>query len=386
MFSFEIEKKSKKSRARVGIIHTPHGVIHTPAFIPVATQATVKGITRRQLEEIGIEAVLSNTYHLYLRPGDKVVKKLGGLHGFMNWNKPVFTDSGGFQVFSLGASIEHKIGKVADSSAVRKKKKKDEGESEHTNIYQSDKFVKITEEGVQFRSHLDGSSHFIGPEESMKIQENLGADIIFTFDECTSPMHDYQYVKKSMERTHRWAKRSIRSHQRKDQALFGIVQGGDFKDLRAISAKFIGKQDFPGFGIGGSFGKPEKVLDWTLPLLPVGKPRHFLGIGLVPDILASVKRGIDTFDCVVPTRLGRNGTALTKEGNLNVRAAQFKLDKNPIEKNCGCYTCQNFSRYYLCHLFKANEMLGPILTTIHNLWFMEHLMRKIREDIMRGKL
>lgn len=403
-FYFEIIKKSKKSKARAGIIRTPHGEIHTPAFIPVATQATVKGITVEQLKEMGIESILANTYHLYLRPGDKVVKRFGGLHEFMGWNKPLFTDSGGYQVFSLGAGIEHGVGKIASifpSEPRRGERRPELVEGQPlkkppvTPSFRRNKnqyclpAAKITEDGVYFRSHLDGSQHFIGPEESMKIQENLGADIIFAFDECTSPLHDYKYTKNSMERTHRWAIRSLKAHKRKDQALFGIVQGGAYRDLRIKSTKFISKLDFSGFGIGGSLGKSKKdmhrVLGWTVPLLPDKKPRHLLGIGSMEDILMAVKKGIDTFDCVIPTRLGRNGTALTGQGNLHLRAAKNKLDRNPIEKNCGCYTCGHFARYYLNHLFRAGEMLGPILATIHNLWFMESLMKDIRQRILDSK-
>ncbi len=390
-FSFEIAKKSKKSRARTGLINTPHGVIHTPAFIPVATQATVKGITVEQLKKMGIEVILSNTYHLYLRPGDKTIKKLGGLHKFMGWDRPIVTDSGGFQVFSLGAAIDHGVSKIANIFPNEGAHKPPV--SPRIAYQPKEGFMpsaKITEEGVYFKSHLDGSSHFIGPEESMKIQENLGADIIFAFDECTSPLHDYQYTKNSMERTHRWAVRCVQAHNKKDQALFGIVQGGEYKDLRLASAKFIGGLDFPGFGIGGSLGKSKKdmyqVLNWTLPVLPEKKPKHLLGIGSVEDIVKCVQQGIDTFDCVIPTRLGRNGAAITKKGNINLKSAQYKLDRNPIEKDCQCYTCSNFARYYLWHLFKAGEMLGPILATIHNLWFMENLLREIRVKINNGKI
>ncbi len=382
MFSFEIVKKSKKSLARTGIIKTPHGEIHTPAFIPVATQATIKGITEEQLKSIGIEVVLANTYHLYLRPGDKVIKKLGGLHKFMNWDRPIVTDSGGFQVFSLGAAIEHGVGKIANIFPGETVRPASHGQS----------LTRITEEGVYFRSHLDGSRRFIGPEESIKIQENLGADIIFAFDECTSPLHDHAYTQKAMERTHRWAARCLEAHQALPagrQWLFGIVQGGAYEDLRITSAKFIGGLDFPGFGIGGSLGKSKKdmhkVLDWVAPILPETKPRHLLGIGSVEDIYEAVKRGMDSFDCVIPTRLGRNGAALTRKGNLNIKAASYHLDKRPIEAGCGCYTCRHFARYYLCHLFKAGEMLGPILTTIHNLHFMENLMKEIRDDILNSK-
>ncbi|MDP1719156.1 MAG: tRNA guanosine(34) transglycosylase Tgt [bacterium] len=394
---FNILKKSEKSRARLGEIHTSHGVIHTPAFVPVGTQATVKGITPDQLKSIGADSLLCNTYHLYLRPGDATVKKMGGLHKFMNWDRPIWTDSGGFQVFSLGAAIEHggisKINKTPRGDQGLTRRATIEGEDEHIT---KEKFTKISEEGVEFKSHLDGSKHFLTPEKSIKIQQNLGADIIFAFDECTSPLHDHAYTKRSMEMTHRWALRCLKAAKLKvkssklkvnEQALFGIVQGGPYKDLRIQSAKVIGKMDFDGFGIGGSFGKAEmqKALEWTIPFLPENKPRHLLGIGSEDDILEAVKRGIDTFDCVAPTRLGRNGAALIKGGNLNVKAGRFSEDKNPIDKNCDCYVCANYSRAYISHLFRANEMLGPILLTIHNLTFMERLMRRVREKIATEK-
>lgn len=383
---FKILKKSKSSRARLGIIQTSHGEIHTPAFIPVGTKAAVKGLTVEQIKAIGADSVLCNTYHLYLRPGDKVVKKMGGLHKFMNWDRPIWTDSGGFQVFSLGAALEHGVGKVAnifpgEKTGILNKPsfaKASEGK---------EKLTKITEEGVEFRSHIDGSKHFIGPEESIKIQENLGADLIFAFDECTSPLHDYKYTKNSMERTRRWAKRCLKAFKGKDQALYGIVQGGLFKDLRQNSAKTIGGMDFDGIGIGGPMGMVRadisKVLDWIIPLLPENKPRHLLGMGSPEDVIKAVKSGVDTFDCVAPTRLGRNGSILIAVGkpNLNIRTSQFSQDKNPLDKKCECYTCQNYTRAYLSHLFRANEMLGPILASIHNLYFMEDLMGRIRQQI-----
>ncbi|MEK7641075.1 MAG: tRNA guanosine(34) transglycosylase Tgt [Patescibacteria group bacterium] len=389
---FEILKKSKKTRARLGLIKTKHGVIHTPAFVPVATQAAIKGLTTDQLKMIGFESLLSNTYHLYLRPGDGLVKKMGGLHKFMNWDRPIWTDSGGFQVFSLGAAIEHGVGKIANIFP-------SEGEQEHTITGKKETFTKISEEGVEFKSHLDGSKHFLTPEKSIKIQENLGADMIFAFDECTSPLHDKEYTRNSMERTHRWAKRclaafrpNLKNKNEKlkiaEQALFGIVQGGAYKDLRLKSAKTIGKMGFDGFGIGGSLGKSKadmyKVLDWTIPLLPEKKPRHLLGIGSEEDIWEAVKRGVDTFDCVAPTRLGRNGGALLPGGKrLSLRNADCKDDKSPVNKKCGCHVCRNYSRAYLNHLFRANEMLGPILLTMHNLSFMEELLRSVRERIAK---
>jgi len=385
---FKILKKSKNSRARRGVIETDHGVIETPAFVPVGTQATVKGITVDQLKkDVGAQTVLCNTYHLYLRPGDETVKKMGGLHKFMNWDGPIWTDSGGFQVFSLGAGLVHNVGKLPSKSHAQaiEEKYKDQGESEHANK----SFTKITENGVEFRSHLDGSKHFFTPEVSMKIQENLGADLIFAFDECTSPFHDYEYTKRSMQRTHRWAERSLKAFQGKKQALYGIVQGGKYRDLREASAKFIAGLDFDGIGIGGVFGDGRgdtkkdmrNVMDWILPHLPENKPRHLLGIGSPEDIPGLVKQGIDTFDCVIPTRLGRTGEALLAKGTLNLKAGKYLQDKNPIDKKCRCSTCQNYSRAYLTHLFKAHEMLGPILTSIHNLYFMEELMKGIRKSI-----
>jgi tRNA-guanine transglycosylase len=375
---FKILKKHSKSAARLGLIKTSHGQIHTPAFLPVATQATVKSLTPEEIKKIGFEAILSNTYHLYLQPGHKIVKKLGGLHQFMNWSGPIVTDSGGFQVFSLGFALEHKVSKVL---------KEENQEISNKLPTQRAKLVKIDEEGVTFTSHLDGSLHRFTPESSIRIQEDLGADIIFAFDECTSPLAGYDYTKQAMERTHRWAERCLKVKKKKEQALFGIVQGGPFRDLREISAQFIGSLPFDGFGIGGSFGKGEmkKTLDWVMPYLPSDRPRHLLGIGYLDDIKEAVKRGIDLFDCVYPTRLARHGTFLTSQGELNILKSSYRTDKNPIMKNCSCYTCQNFNRAYLHHLFKAKEILGPRLATFHNLWFISQFMKRIREDIRKDK-
>jgi len=372
---FKITKKHSKSKARLGLIKTLHGVIHTPAFLPVATKATVKSLTPEDIKKIGFEAVLANTYHLYLQPGHKVIKKLGGLHQFMNWPGPIVTDSGGFQVFSLGAALEEKVGKILKDNYQEKPK---------TQIA---KLVKIDNNGVDFTSHLDGSLHRFTPESSIKIQEDLGADIIFVFDECTSPLASYNYTKRSMKKTHQWAQRCLKAKRSKSQALFGIVQGGPFEDLRKDSAQFIGKLPFDGFGIGGSFGKGEmkKTLDWVIPYLPKNKPRHLLGVGYLDDIKEAVKRGIDLFDCVYPTRLARHGAFLTDQGEINIFKAGYKLDKRPIMKKCSCYTCQNFTRAYLHHLFKAKEMLGARLATFHNLYFMHQFMEKIRKDI-RGNM
>lgn len=396
---FRILKKSKISRARLGVIETSHGVIETPAFVPVGTQAAVKGITPDQLKAIGAQTVLCNTYHLYLRPGDETVKKLGGLHKFMNWDRPIWTDSGGFQVFSLGAALEHGVGKIAsmfpaEKTGILVRRQRQSNRLIRTNEpITKEKFTRVTEDGVEFQSHLDGSKHFITPEKSIQIQQNLGADLIFAFDECTSPLHDYKYTKRSMERTHRWAVRSLTSHRHSHgyryckQGLYGIIQGGAFKDLREESTKFISNLDFDGIGIGGALGKTKKemyaVLGWMAPLLPEEKPRHLLGIGSPEDVVRAVRYGMDTFDCVAPTRIARNGEALIDLGkkNLNLKSGRFIKDKNPIDKKCACYTCQNYTRAYLVHLFKASEMLGPILTTIHNLYFMEHLMKQIRSRI-----
>lgn len=375
---FKIIKKHSKSKARLGLIKTNNGVMRTPAFFPVATKATVKSLTPEDIKKIGFEGVLANAYHLYLQPGHKIVKKLGGLHKFMNWQGLIATDSGGFQVFSLGMAIQNKVGKIL---------KKNQGQP--FNFFHSPhaSLVKIDEEGVDFTSHLDGSLHRFTPEISMKIQEDLGADIIFAFDECSSPLADYEYTKKAMERTHRWAERCLKAKKRKNQFLFGIVQGGLFKDLRKESAQFIGALPFDGFGVGGSFGKGDmnKALDWIIPHLPENKPRHLLGVGYLDDLKNAIKRGIDLFDCVHPTRLARHGTLLTSQGELNISKASCQTDKKPIMRNCSCYTCRNFSRAYLHHLFKAKEILGYRLATIHNLHFMFDFFEEIRQDIRDGK-
>ncbi len=372
----KILKKDKKSKARLGLVKTPHGNIHTPALFPVAIKATVKSLTPEDVKDIGFEAILANTYHLYLQPGSKLIKKMGGLHKFMNWPGPISTDSGGFQVFSLGAALGTSIGKLF---------KGEEGLTSKSS--RANKLSKVDEDGVTFTSHIDGSKHRFTPEASIKIQENLGADIIFAFDECTSPLDDYDYTKKSMERTHRWAKRCLKAKKRKDQALFGIVQGGLFEDLRKESAKFIGSLPFDGFGIGGSFGKQEmkNALNWIIPHLPDSKPRHLLGIGYLDDIKSSVKCGIDLFDCVYPTRIARHGTLLTGKGEINILNAKYKDDKKPIMNNCQCYTCRNYTRSYIHHLFKAKEMLAARLATYHNLWFMARFMEGIREKIKEDK-
>ena len=351
-FDFELLKADPHNRARVGVIHTPHGQIPTPVFAPVGTQATVKAVSPRELRELGASLILANTYHLYLRPGPDTIADLGGLHGFMGWDGPIMTDSGGFQVFSLARL----------------------------------RAVDMT--GVTFRSHLDGSEHLLTPEKAIEIQEKLGADIILCLDECPEPL-DYDYNVRALERTHHWAERCKRAHTHHDQALFGIVQGGAFADLRRESAAFVTALDFPGYSIGGlSVGEPKEVmhemLEVTVPLLPEDKPRHLLGIGSPEDIFEGVARGIDIFDCALPTRIARNGAVFTRPGRLNLRNAQYADDPAPIEEGCDCYACRHFSRAYLRHLIMAKEILGLRLATLHNLHFMLHLLREIREAILDG--
>jgi queuine tRNA-ribosyltransferase len=349
---FELLKKDPHSRARAGVIHTLHGHIPTPVFAPVGTQATVKAVSPRELQELGTSLILANTYHLYLRPGPDTVAELGGLHGFMGWDGPIMTDSGGFQVFSLA----------------------------HLRS------VDMT--GVTFRSHLDGSEHCLTPEKAIEIQEKLGADIILCLDECPEPLN-YDYNVQALKRTHHWAERCKQAHARRDQALFGIAQGGAFADLRRQSAEFITALDFPGYSIGGlSVGEPKEVmhevLEVTVPVLPADKPRHLLGVGSPEDIFEGVARGVDIFDCALPTRIARNGAVFTHTGRLNLRNARYANDPVPIEESCDCYTCRHFSRAYLRHLIMAKEILGTRLTTLHNLRFMLNLMREIREAISAG--
>ena len=387
-FGFDLE--AQRGEARLGRIRTAHGSIETPSFVPVGTQATVKGLAPDQLARTGTQVIFNNTYHLLLRPGEEVVARHGGVHRFMGWDRPVMTDSGGFQVFSLGAGIEHGVGKVASIFPG------EEGGDAGRRQPKGEGMVKVTEEGVWFRSHIDGSRRYLDPEGSIGIQRKLGADIILAFDECTSPLHDEEYTRRSMERTHRWAVRSLQAFRGEEgphpypQALYGIVQGGAFESLRRESARFIGGMEFDGFAIGGNLGKTHadmyNVIEWTVPYLPAHKPRHLLGIGDVPSIFEGVERGCDTFDCVSPTRNARNGGALVRtiDGaparnfRMNLRNARFENDLSPIDEECDCYTCRNFSRSYLRHLFKANESLGPQLTTIHNLQFMTRLFEEIR--------
>ena len=353
--TYELLHIDKTTGARRGVIHTPHGDIQTPIFMPVGTQATVKSMTVEELEENGAQIILSNTYHLYLRPGSKLVRKAGGLHNFMKWNKPILTDCGGFQVFSL--------------SDLR----------------------TITEDGVEFSSHLDGSKHFFSPEKVIEIEEDLGADIIMSFDECCPYPSTYEYTKNSMERTTRWAKRCKEAHKNENQALFGIIQGGFYEELREQSAKDLIELDFPGYAIGGiSVGEPKeeflKILKFTTPLMPENKPRYLMGVGSPDYLIEAVMAGIDMCDCVLPTRIARNGTAMTSHGKVVVRNATYAEDFSPLDPECNCYTCRNYTRAYIRHLVKCGEILGVRLLSIHNINFLTNLMERVRMEIENDNL
>jgi len=353
VFGFSIEATDPRTAARAGTLYTPHGAIPTPCFAPVGTQATVKSMTPRDLREVGTTLILANTYHLALRPGAESIARSGGLHAFMGWDGPILTDSGGFQIFSLAG------------------------------------LRALDEDGVTFRSHLDGSLQRFTPESVIQIQAQLGADIIMPLDVCTSGESDYAETRRALDLTHRWAERCLAAHRRPDQALYGIVQGGIFADLRTESAQFIAGLDFPGFAIGGlSVGEPRPVmyamLEATIPHLPNTKPRHLLGVGTPEEFVQAVARGIDTFDCVLPTRAARHGAALTRQGRLNLRNAQFTEDPRPLDEACPCYTCTHFSRAYLRHLVKAREILGLHLLTLHNLSYLLAFMHEIRQSILAG--
>jgi queuine tRNA-ribosyltransferase len=391
-----------RGRARLGRLITPHGTVDTPAFVAVGTQGTVKSVTPEAVVATGTQLIFANTYHLYLRPGAEVVAEHGGLHRFMNFPRPMLTDSGGFQVFSLGASLEHGVGKVASIFP---------GESARAPKPAGKGLVKVREDGVEFRSHIDGSTHLFTPEKSIALQRQLGADMVLAFDECTSPLHDEAYTAASMERTHRWAVRSLEAFTSSEplhgyrQALYGIVQGGAFRALRERSAEFIAALPFHGLAVGGNLGQGHdemnQVLEWTEPLLPAEKPRHLLGIGDVAGVFAAVERGMDTFDCVMPTRSARSGALLTLAGDgnessakrgvnarhrINILNAGYARDLMPVEEGCDCYTCAHYTRAYLRHLFKAGEQLGQQLATIHNLRFMARLLERIRQAIAEDGL
>jgi queuine tRNA-ribosyltransferase len=353
---YELIKTCKQTGARLGRVHTPHGSFDTPAFMPVGTLATVKTMSPEDLKEMGAGIILSNTYHLWLRPGHEIIREAGGLHKFMNWDRAILTDSGGFQVFSLS------------------------------------EFRKIEEEGVHFRNHMSGEKLFLSPEKAMEIQNALGSDIMMAFDECPPYPATYEYMQKSVERTSRWAERCLNAHNRPDdQGLFGIVQGGEYEELRKQSAKDLVSLDFPGYAVGGlSVGEPKdimnRMLEHTTPLLPTNKPRYLMGVGSPDSLIDGSIRGIDMFDCVLPTRIARNGTLMTSTGRLVVKNAQFTRDFGPLDENCDCYTCRNYSRAYIRHLIKCDETFGIRLTSYHNLYFLLRLMEKVRQAIMEDRL
>lgn len=386
---FSVTKKLDGTLARAGVIKTPHGIIETPAFIVGGTKATVKSLTPEQVAELGGQAVLANTYHLMLRPGAELIEKAGGLGTFMNWDKPTVTDSGGFQVFSLGVAYKKGIDAVASSNETK-------GSTEAVKN-SGEQLVKITDNGVHFRSHLDGEKLFMTPESSMELQHRIGADIHMAFDECPAPLAPYSYIVESLARTHAWAERSLKRHnelneqhkkqKRNLQALFGIVQGARHESLRRESAQFLAARDFDGFGIGGIFEPDEvsTVLKWVCEELPENKPRHLLGLGSQPaDLFLGVEYGTDTFDCVAPTRQARNGALYTYDGRINISNASFREDFKPLDNDCDCYTCKNFTRAYIHHLFRSDEMLGSTLASIHNERFVVRTVDEIRASILNG--
>jgi len=393
--TFEIVKRQSGTRARAGVIHTPHGDIETPAFVVVGTKGTVKSIKPEDLRDyVGNQVTLANTYHLFLQPGEKVIEQAGGIHTFANWQMPTMTDSGGFQVFSLGAAFGKGVTKFVKTET-------NESNTEGLNLYSQElalnhgKLCVIDEDGVTFTSHIDGSMHRFTAERSIEIQHAIGADIIVAFDECTSPTAPYAYQKEALERTHRWAKRSILAHKQnytalKKQGLLGVVQGGRHIDLRQESARALADMDFDGFAIGGSFSKEDlgESLSAVNEILPEGKPRHLLGIGEPEDIVAGVRVGCDTFDCVLPTRIGRTGSiyAHTHEGikKINLKNSQYKNDLGKPDEGCDCYVCTHYTRAYLAHLFRAEEMLGQHLASLHNLYFIVNFTKKIREEILNS--
>ncbi len=400
MFNFSIKKRLENKDGneflgRAAEYETPHGTIKTPAFVTVGTKAAVKGVTVEMMKDMGAQVFLANTYHLHIAPGEEVVKAAGGLHKFSNWDGPMMTDSGGFQAFSLGAAFGTNVSKIAtkDSGYVQEKK------NQVTNS-----MAKVTEDGVEFRSYKDGSKIFFTPEKSMQIQQALGADMYFAFDECTSPQATEAYQREAMERTHRWAKRSLDEHKRLEkkkvglinkitknvrppQALFGVVQGGQHLHLRKESAATLGAMDFDGYGIGGAFTKEDMktAIATACAELPELKPRHMLGIGEPIDFFLGIENGMDLFDCVAPTRMARHGSVHTKSGKMNVKNAQYRTDFTPIEDDCLCYACTNYTKAYICHLLREKEMLGATLASVHNLYFVTKLVDDIRQSILDEK-
>jgi len=388
-FSFKIDAQldshptNKQPLGRVGVITTPHGEIKTPAFIPVGTKATVKSVLPESIKDLDAQAVLSNAYHLYLQPGSDVVDEAGGLGSFMNWPGPTFTDSGGFQVLSLGVGYKKVI--AMDSSTVQ---------ADDVMATDKDRLAHVDDDGVTFKSHLDGSMHRFTPEVSMQVQHKIGADIIFAFDECTTLLNTRNYQEKSLDRTFAWAKRCISEHEkltiershRPYQALFGVVQGAQYEDLRKKAAKDLASLDFDGFGIGGALDKNKlgTIVNWVNEELPVNKPRHLLGIGEPDDLFVGVENGADTFDCVAASRVARNNAVYGLDGRFNISVSAFKRDFSPIDESCGCYTCKNYTKAYLNHLIKGKEMLSATLLTIHNEYFIVNLVAKMRQCIIDG--
>lgn len=412
--NFKILKKSKISRARLGFLETEHGVVETPCLVPVATQGVIKTLDSKEVEKTKSQILIANTFHLHLKPGEKIVDKAGKLHKFMNWSKPLMTDSGGYQVFSLGFGRDFNSGSkfsLGDKSSLgneifsRLNPSADGAHSSRKNLLPRDleirhgmqpQQIKINYDGIVFRSPINGDELFLGPKESIKIQEKLGADIIFAFDECTPPLADYNYVKKSLEKTHRWAKVCLKTHsassgqEKSKQALYGIVQGSRFKDLRIESTKFIGGLDFDGFGIGGEFGNDKKemskMMEWVVDELPEKKPRHLLGVGYLEDMESIIKSGVDTFDCTVPTHYARRGIAFTSEGKLDMKKTKFLNKRESLDKNCVCDVCLNYKKDYICHLLKAKEITGMKLLTFHNLHYFNTFVEEIRNKIKKGEV
>ena len=411
--TFKIEKELPGSLARAGVLSTPHGRIKTPAFVAVGTKADVKGIDSTQFPALGIQTIIANTYHHYLSPGEKLVEKAGGIHKFMGFNGPIMTDSGGFQVFSLGEGFGKKLSKFLPEKELLEQNGLVEEDSTRGSFEKKipapvffdeelatshGKLAIVDEDGVSFTSHVDGSFHRFTPERSIEIQHGLGADIIYAFDECTSPAADYDYQKEAMDRTHRWAMRSLKAHRgnidkNNAQGIYGIVQGGRFADLRIESAKELASMDFDGYGIGGSFSKHEilGILDKVNRELPNGKPRHLLGIGEPEDMFIGVAAGIDTFDCVLPTRNGRNGGIYTKHGKIQIPNAEYISDFTALDEGCDCPVCMpnatgepTHTKSYVHHLFRTHEMLGPILASMHNIRFLTRLVEQIRQSILDG--
>ncbi len=378
MITFRITKRSKRSHARLGVLKTPHGTVQTPAFVAVATQGTVKALTHDQLRQTGTQLAISNTFHLHLKPGENSVAKHGGLHTFTKLPVPLMTDSGGFQVFSLGFGKDLQIGKIGTGQKTG---------TVHKGNQPKD--IRITDKGVWLRSPVDGKKLFLGPKESIRIQQKLGADIILAFDECPPPVADYAYNVASLEKTHAWATLCIKART-STQALYGIVQGGKYKNLRMRSATFIGNLPFDGFAIGGEFGSDTKsmrqMLEWVNAELPEKKPRHLLGIGHLKDIPEVIKAGVDTFDCIVPTHYARHGTAFTQKGRLDFTKISLLKDAKPIDTSCQCNVCKTYSRAYISHLVRAKEMSGLSLLTVHNLHFFNAYVARLRQAIARGTL